>query len=77
MDYQAAFNLALSAAAFMGGFLLNKIWAAIERLDNEARSLPVLYVSKTDYREDIAAIKAGLAKIYDKLESKMDKNHDR
>jgi len=73
MDYQPAFNLALGLAAFCGGFILNKIWAALERLDNEARQLPKIYVSKEDYREDIAAIKAMLAKIFDKLEAKADK----
>ena len=62
MDYQPAFNLAIGAVAFCGGFILNKIWAALERLDNEARQLPKIYVSKEDYREDIAAIKVMLAK---------------
>ena len=73
MDYQPAFNLAIGAVAFCGGFILNKIWAALERLDNEARQLPKIYVSKEDYREDIAAIKVMLAKIFDKLEAKADK----
>ena len=73
MEYQEAFNLALGAAAFLFGFLVNKIWAAIERLDIDVRDLPKIYVSKEDYREDIAAIKVMLAKIFDKLEAKADK----
>ena len=73
MDYQPAFNLALGAAAFFGGFLFNKIWAALDKLDTEVRELPKIYVAKEDYREDIAAIKVMLAKIFDKLEAKVDK----
>lgn len=73
MDYQSAFNLALGCAAFFGGFVLNKIWAAIERLDGDVRDLPKNYVSKEDYKTDIHDIKAMLAKIFDKLEDKVDK----
>jgi hypothetical protein len=73
MDYQPAFNLALGAAAFCGGFILNKIWAALERLDNEARQLPKIYVSRDDYRADLHEIKVLLARISDKLELKVDK----
>jgi hypothetical protein len=73
MDYQEAFNLALGGAAFLGGFLVNKIWEAIERLDSDVRDLPKQYVSKEDYKDDIHAIKAMLAKIFDKLEAKVDK----
>jgi len=73
MDYQAAFNLALGAAAFLGGFLFNKIWSAIDKLDNEVRELPKIYVVKDDYKSDIHDIKAMLRQIFDKLELKADK----
>ena len=73
MDYQPAFNLALGAAAFFGGFLFNKIWAALDKLDTEVRELPKVYVTKEDYKADIRDIKTMLAKIFDKLEEKADK----
>jgi hypothetical protein len=73
MDYQSAFNLAIGVSAFFGGFLLNKIWSAIERLDSDVRELPKVYVTKVDYKDDVHEIKAMLAKIYDKLEAKADK----
>lgn len=73
MDYQSAFNLALGIAAFFGGFLFNKIWTAIEKLDVEVRELPKVYVAKEDYKADIHDIKVMLAKIFDKLELKADK----
>lgn len=73
MDYQPAFNLALGAAAFFGGFLFNKIWAALDKLDTEVRELPKIYVAKEDYKDDIHDIKAMLRQIFDKLELKADK----
>ena len=73
MDYQSAFNLALGIAAFFGGFLCNKLWAAIEKLDTEVRELPKVYVAKEDYKSDIHDIKAMLRQIFDKLEAKADK----
>ena len=73
MDYQEAFNIALGGAAFLGGLVVNKIWAAIERLDNDSRLLPRQYVSKEDYKSDIHDIKVMLRQISDKLEGKVDK----
>jgi len=73
MDYQSAFNLALGIAAFFGGFLFNKIWSAIDKLDTEVRELPKVYVAKEDYKSDIHDIKAMLRQIFDKLEAKADK----
>ena len=73
MDYQEALNLALGGSAFLGGFLLNKIWSAIDRLDGDARELPKIYVSKDDYRADLHDIKVLLSRISDKLELKADK----
>ena len=73
MDYQEAFNIALGGAAFLGGLVVNKIWAAIERLDNDSRLLPRQYVSKEDYKSDIHDIKVMLRQISDKLEGKADK----
>tara|TARA_R110000822_G_C15043617_1_gene465609 strand:- start:105 stop:326 length:222 start_codon:yes stop_codon:yes gene_type:complete len=73
MDYQQAFNLALGVGAFLGAFVLSKIWGAIERLDNEARQLPKIYVAKEDYKSDIHEIKGMLRQIFDMLALKADK----
>ena len=73
MDYQPAFNLAIGAAAFFGGFLFNKLWAAIDKLDNEVRELPKIYVVKDDYKSDIHDIKGMLRQIFDMLALKADK----
>jgi hypothetical protein len=73
MDYQPAFNLAIGIAAFFGGFLFNKIWSAIDKLDTEVRDLPKIYVSKDDYKSDIHDIKMMLRQIFDELKLKADK----
>jgi len=73
MDTQQLFNIAVGLAAFLGGWVLNNITKAIERLDTDVRSMPINYVSKDDYRRDIDDIKEMLGKIFDKLDSKVDK----
>jgi hypothetical protein len=73
MDTQQIINVALGLIAFLGGWVLNNISRAIERLDTDVRAMPVNYVSKDDYRRDIDDIKEMLGKIFDKLDSKVDK----
>jgi hypothetical protein len=73
VDYQTLFNLAVTAAAFFGGWTLNRIYIAIDRLDSDVRDLPVKYVGKDDYRNDLKEIKEQLSKIIDKLDDKADK----
>ena len=73
MDTQQFFNIALGLSAFLGGWVLNNITKAIERLDTDVRTMPMNYVSKDDYRRDIDDIKEMLGKIFDKLDTKQDK----
>jgi hypothetical protein len=73
MDTQQIINVALGLIAFLGGWVLNNITRTIERLDTDVRAMPTNYVSKDDYRRDIDDIKEMLGKIFDKLDSKVDK----
>ncbi len=73
MDYQVLFNLAVTAAAFFGGWILSRIYSAIDRLDDDVRDLPKVYVSKDDYREDLREIKDLLGAIFKRLDHKVDK----
>ena len=73
MDYQVFFNAALGLAAFLGGWTLNSITKAIERLDTDVRNMPHNYLSKDDYRSDLKDVKDMLGKIFDKLDTKVDK----
>ena len=73
METQQLFNIAIGLAAFLGGWVLNNITKAIERLDTDVRAMPATYVSKDDYRRDIDDIKEMLGKIFDKFDAKVDK----
>lgn len=73
MDNQMIFNAAVSLAGFLGGWVLNNIYKAIERLEDEARTSPAKYVRRDDYREDMNEVKNLLGKISDKLDKKEDK----
>jgi hypothetical protein len=73
MDTQQIINVARGLIAFLGGWVLNNITKAIERLDTDVRAMPSTYVSKDDYRRDIDDIKEMLGKIFDKLDAKVDK----
>lgn len=73
VDYQVLYNMATGIAAFFGGWVLNNIYKAVERLDNDVRSFQHTYVAKEDYREDMQEVKKMLGKIFDKLDGKADK----
>ena len=73
MDYQVLFNIAVLVAGFFGGWTLNNITKAIERLDNDVRQLPQQYVPKEDFYRGIDELKEICGKIFDRLESKADK----
>ena len=73
MDGQSLFNLVVGVAAFFGGWTLNNITRMLNRIDEDIRDIPHVYVSKDDYKSDIAEIKGMLGKIFDRLENKADK----
>jgi hypothetical protein len=73
MDYQVLFNIAVAAAGFFGGWVLNNIYRSLERLDTDVRSMPLNYVTRDDYRADMRDIKDMLGKIFDRLDNKVDK----
>jgi hypothetical protein len=73
MDSQMLFNIAVGLASFFGGWVLNNITKAVDRLDADVRKMPMVYISKDEYHRDIAEIKNMLGKIFDKLDNKMDK----
>jgi hypothetical protein len=73
MDYQILFNIAVAVAGFLGGWTLNRIYQAIDRLDADVRQMPLNYVNRDDYRSDVTEIKTMLGKIFDKLDGKADK----
>lgn len=81
VDYQMLFNIALGAASFLGGWVLNNMTKAIERLDKDVRDLPHTYVSRDDFKDmrdemrgSFDKIDTTLGTIFKRLERKEDKN---
>lgn len=73
MDSQVLFNIAVAIAGFFGGWILNNIHKSLDRLDVDVRSMPHVYLTREDYREDMREVKEMLGKIFDRLEAKQDK----
>jgi|TARA_Y100000588_G_C13409465_1_gene566744 hypothetical protein len=73
MEYQMMFNLAIVAVSFFGGWMVNRVFTLIDRLDKDMKVIPEKYIAKDDYREDIREIKDLLGAIFKRLEGKADK----
>ena len=71
MDYQLLFNIVLGAAGFLGGWVLNNMTKAIERLDRDVRDMPKTYVAKEDWRADMQSLKADMDKGFEKLDKQL------
>jgi len=73
MELQQLFDVAVTIAGFLAGWVLNNITKAIDRLDSDIRDMPKDYVTKDDYHRDIDEIKSICKQIFDKLDNKADK----
>jgi len=73
MELQQLFDIVITFAGFLAGWVLNNISKAIERLDSDIRDMPKDYVTKDDYHRDIDEIKNICKQIFDKLDNKADK----
>jgi hypothetical protein len=73
MELQQLFDIVVTIAGFLAGWVLNNITKAIERLDSDIRDMPKDYVTKDDYHRDIDEIKNICKQIFDKLDNKADK----
>ena len=73
MEPQSLINIAVGVAAFFGGWTINSITRSIEKIEDKLNAVPVLYVSKDDYKEDLKRIYEMLDKIFAKLDDKADK----
>jgi len=74
MELQQLFDIAVTIAGFLAGWVLNNITKAIDRLDLDIRDMPKDYVTKEDYRRDIDEIKDICKQIFNKLDNKADKS---
>ena len=68
MDYQVLFNIAFGIAGFFGGWVLNNLSKAIEKLDTDVRAMPHTDVSKDDWRHTMDEMKSEMRSGFDKLD---------
>jgi hypothetical protein len=73
METQTIINVTIGLAGFFGGWVLNSLSRSIIRIEDRISEMPLLYVTKDDYKRDIDEIKGMLVRIFDKLEDKADK----
>ena len=73
MDNQQIFNIVVSCAGFLAGWVLNNITKSLTRLEDRLEDVHVRYVTKDDYRRDIDELKEICKQIFDKLDKKADK----
>ena len=53
--------------------MVNRVFALLDKLDEDMKLVPEKYVAKDDYRVDIREIKDMLGAIFKRLENKADK----
>ncbi len=73
MEYQVIFNVGIALVGFIGGWMVNRVFVLLDRIDAEMKAIPMQYVAKDDYREDIREVKEMLGAIFKRLENKADK----
>lgn len=84
MDFQVLFNVAVGVASVLGGWVLNRIYVSLDKLDNDVRAMPHTYVQKDDFKTAINDIKYDirmgfqqvdktLNTIFDRLNDKVDR----
>ena len=73
MEYQWLLNLGFGIAGAFGMWILNRLNRSVEKIEDHNKDMPLRYVTKDDYRQDILEIKGMLGKIFDRLETKVDK----
>jgi len=78
VDYQLLFNIAIGAIGVLGGWVLTRIYSAIDKLDDDVRNIPKNYVQKddfniamrevkTDIRDGFSQVERTLSSIFDRL----------
>lgn len=73
METQSIINIAVGLAGFFGGWVVNSLSKSIIRIEDRISEMPLIYVTKDDYKRDIDEIKAMLTRIFDRLDDKVDK----
>jgi len=73
LETQWLINLGFGAAGAFGMWILNRLSTSVEKIEDNIKDMPIRYVTKDDYRQDITEIKTMLGDIYKELRTKVDK----
>ena len=77
MPSQEVINLIITGAGAILGWFLKAMWEAVRELKNDIREIEAemhtRYVTRDDYRADIAELKDIAKQIFQKLDTKADK----
>lgn len=71
MDFQVLFNVVVCVAGFFGGWTLNRIYSAIDRLDGDVRNMPMTYVTKDDWKDAMKEMKDEMRNGFDKIDTSL------
>jgi cell fate (sporulation/competence/biofilm development) regulator YmcA (YheA/YmcA/DUF963 family) len=72
MDQQTI-NIIIGACLTVAGWFARELWTAVQELKDDLGKLPLTYVTRQDYKDDMREVKEMLGKIFDRLENKADK----
>jgi hypothetical protein len=77
VDWQQIINLTFGVALPIAGWFFRQMWDAVQKLKDDIKKieidLPTSYVKKYDMEIQFNKIESMLQKIFDKLDSKVDK----
>lgn len=77
MEYQTLIDVIAGLVMASIGWFAREIWYATKELRDDLSKLraelPLVYIQKDDYRNDIRELKEMLGKIFDKMDGKVDK----
>lgn len=77
MEFQQLVNLAVGTTLSVLGWFARQLWQAVQDLKNDMKAvevaLPTHYVRKEELESRLDKLEAILMKIYDKLDTKVDK----
>lgn len=77
MDWQTLFNFAGSAVLAAVGWWCRQIWDSVQALKEDVKKieidLPTNYVKKDEIKDRFDRIEALFDKLYEKIDSKVDK----
>jgi hypothetical protein len=73
MDVQFVINIVLVISGFAGSLFVKDLVDKVKTLEMDHKEMPDRYVRRDDFKSTLERIESMLGKIFDKLETKADK----